>query len=36
MKCYELGGVRTGIAKHHGRCSKSDYLCQDGEGVKSG
>ena len=24
------GGVRTTIAKHHGRYSKSDYLCQDG------
>ena len=26
-----LGGVCTGIAKHHGRYSKSDHLCQDGE-----
>ena len=25
------GGVRTGIAKHHGRYSKSDQLCQNGE-----
>ena len=24
------GGVRTTIAKHHGRYSKSDHLCQDG------
>ena len=24
------GGVRTTIAKHQGRYSKSDYLCQDG------
>ena len=23
------GGVRTTIAKHHGRYSKSDHLCQD-------
>ena len=23
--------MRTGIAKHHGRYSKSDHLCQDGE-----
>ena len=23
--------MRTGIAKHHGRYSKSDQLCQDGE-----
>ena len=26
-----LGGVCTGIAKHHGWYSKSDHLCQDGE-----
>ena len=25
-----IGGARTGIAKHHGQCSKSDHLCQDG------
>ena len=25
------GGVRTGIAKHHGRYSNSDHLCQDCE-----
>ena len=25
----------TGIAKHHGRCSKSDHLCQDGVGWTS-
>ena len=25
------GGVRTGIAKHHKRYSKSDHLCLDGE-----
>ena len=25
------GGVCPGIAKHHGRYSKSDHLCQDGE-----
>ena len=31
LKCFEVGGVRAGIAKHHGRCKKSDYLCQDGE-----
>ena len=24
------GGVRTTIAKHHGRYSKPDHLCQDG------
>ena len=24
------GGVRTTIAKHHGRYSKSDHLCQGG------
>ena len=24
------GGVRTTIAKHHGRYSKSDHLSQDG------
>jgi len=24
------GGVRNTIAKHHGRYSKSDQLCQDG------
>ena len=24
------GGVRTTIAKHHGRYSKYDHLCQDG------
>ena len=24
------GGVRNTIAKHHGRYSKSDHLCQDG------
>ena len=35
VKCFEVGGVRTGIAKHHGRCKKSDYLCQDGEEWKS-
>ena len=28
---FDSGGVRTGIAKHHGRYSKSDHLCQDGE-----
>ena len=27
---YRPGGVRTTIAKHHGRYSKSDHLCQDG------
>ena len=28
--------MRTGIAKHHGRYSKSDQLCQDGEeGISS-
>ena len=26
----EAGGVRTTIAKHHGRYSESDHLCQDG------
>ena len=31
MASCSLGGVRTGIAKHHGRYSKSDHLCQDGE-----
>ena len=25
-----IGGMRTRIAKHHGRCSKSDHLSQDG------
>ena len=29
------GGVRTTIAKHHGRYSKSDHLCQDGVEWKS-
>ena len=29
--CFHPGGVCTGIAKHHGRYSKSDHLCQDGE-----
>ena len=28
--CLKAGGVRTTIAKHHGRYSKSDHLCQDG------
>ena len=27
---FSPGGVRTTIAKHHGRYSKSDHLCQDG------
>ena len=27
----KAGGVRTEITKHHGRYSKSDHLCQDGE-----
>ena len=27
---FNSGGVRTTIAKHHGRYSKSDHLCQDG------
>ena len=27
---WNSGGVRTTIAKHHGRYSKSDHLCQDG------
>ena len=26
---WRPGGVRTTIAKHHGRFSKSDHLCQD-------
>ena len=26
VKCFEVGGVRTGIAKHHGRCKKSCSL----------
>ena len=29
LSCFS-GGVRTTIAKHHGRYSKSDHLCQDG------
>ena len=29
------GGVRTTIAKHHGRYSKSDHLCQGGVGWTS-
>ena len=28
--CLKADGVRTTIAKHHGRYSKSDHLCQDG------
>ena len=31
MASCSPGGVHTGIAKHHGRYSKSDHLCQDGE-----
>ena len=27
---FPPGGVRTTIAKHHGRYSKPDHLCQDG------
>ena len=29
------GGVRTEIAKHHARYSKSDHLCEDGEECRS-
>ena len=29
--CFHPGGVCTGIAKHHGRYSKSDHLFQDDE-----
>ena len=31
LGCHEHRGWCPGIAKHHGRYSKSDHLCQDGE-----
>ena len=30
MDTSQTGGVRTTIAKHHERYSKSDHLCEDG------